>query len=698
MNPIAELARSCGIQTSYYDSEHIRRSVSRESVIAVLRALGAPVEDESDAAGALRERRRALWERTTNPVIVAWDGELDSIGLRLPAPARGTIAWTLETETGEIVEGAQDAGDARSRWENVEGVDYAVYSLRINRMLPPGYHALTLETGGTPSSTLIISAPAEAYDAFGAGQRRAWGAFAPLYALRSFADWGAGDFGDLERFTQWIAGKGGSAVMTLPLLASFLDEPFNPSPYSPVSRLLWNELYIDIEAVSELAHCPEARDQVASPGFKESRHALRRTDLVDYRGVMALKRRILEQLAICLFESPSSRRDAMEAWANANPNARDYAHFRGTMERRSAIWPDWPEPMRSGRIGDGDYDPAAARYHLYAQWLAETQIREVTNKAAERGVSLFFDMPLGVDHAGYDVWRQGDSFAEGVNAGAPPDTFFARGQDWGFPPISPEGDRAHGYRYFRASIAHLLRIAGLLRIDHVMGLHRLYWIPQGMAASEGAYVQYPADELYAILCLESHRHKAAIMGEDLGTVPHFVRRKMSRHNLLRSYVLQFELPGEGPIRRPPRKSVAALNTHDMPPFAAFWNGLDIEDRLSLGDIDAAGAERQRRERAASRGQFVAELRRSGKLEGDGKGAPVAASIRWLMDSRASAVLVNVEDLLQETQPQNVPGTTGERPNWRRKLRYGVEEFDTLPQVKAVLAGHDAETTKARASK
>lgn len=472
--------------------------------------------------------------------------------------------------------------------------------------------------------------------------------------------------------------------MTLPLLASFLDEPFNPSPYSPVSRLFWNEMYIDIERAPELEHCSSARQTIASPDFQESLHSLRRTDLVDYRGVMALKRRILEQMAVCLFEWRSERWEQIEAWADNHPAVHDYASFRAATERTNSVWMNWPPRMRDGRIDSGDYDPASARYHVYAQWLADSQVRSAGEKAARGGVSLYFDMPIGVDRAGYDVWRYRNSFVDGVNAGAPPDSFFTKGQDWGFPPMSPEGERASGYRYFRASIEQLLQVAGMLRIDHVMGLHRLYWVPRGMSAAEGAYVRYPADELYAVLCLESHRHKAAIMGEDLGTVPNFVRRAMSRHNLMRSYVLQFELPGEAPVRRPPKKSVASLNTHDMPPFAAFWTGTDIEDRLALGHIDEESAARQRSERGASREQLTAVLAGFGKLEGKDEAAPAGASVQWLLNSQAGAVLVNVEDLWLETQPQNIPGTTGEHPNWRRKLRYGLDEFSTLPEVNAAL--------------
>jgi 4-alpha-glucanotransferase len=683
MNPLTALARAYGLQTAYYDTDHKRQTASRESMIAVLRSLGAPLAHERDAGPALRERRTARWRRTIEPVLVAWDGKLGPIEIRMPRNLAGTVRWTIVTEAGDSLAGsAQIEQLAALRRESTGEHDHAARALRIRRRLPFGYHQLTVAAGHVHATSLIISAPSRAFEL----SRPAWGMFAPLYALRSLGNWGAGDFGDLERFADWTVYKGASAVMTLPLLPLFLDRPHNPSPYSPVSRLFWNEMYIDVPQSPELERCPEAREAVASPDFQEKLHSLRRKEFVDYRDVMAVKRQVMEQLAACLFGTPSKRRDELEDWADEHPQVRDYARFRAAMERTGATWTDWPEQMRGGRIADAECDPASERYHLYAQWLAAGQIEGAVERMAKKDVSLFFDMPLGVDRAGYDVWRFRDSFAEGVNAGAPPDAFFAKGQDWGFPPLSPDGDRAAGYRYFRASLRHLLKIAGLVRIDHVMGLHRMYWIPRGLPASEGVYVRYPADELYAILCLESHRYKTAIMGEDLGTVPHFVRRAMSRHNLLRSYVLQFELPGKGPVRKPPLRSVASLNTHDMPPFAAFWRGLDINQRLQLSDIDSEAAARQRLEREASKRQLLAELKRSGKLSRrtTPDTAPVQASICFLKESRARAVLVNLEDLWQETEPQNVPGTADERPNWRRKLRYSLDELPSLPEPNAIL--------------
>jgi 4-alpha-glucanotransferase len=243
--------------------------------------------------------------------------------------------------------------------------------------------------------------------------------------------------------------------------------------------------------------------------------------------------------------------------------------------------------------------------------------------------------------------------------GAPPDGFFAGGQDWGFRPLLPEALRRARYAPLIESLRHHMAVAGVLRIDHIMGLHRLYWAPHGLGAREGVYVRYPAHELYAVLCLESARHGVPIVGEDLGTVPAAVRREMARHGLSGMYVVQTELRDSGPaLRDPPARSVASLNTHDMPTLATFWDG----------------ATKRAHERLAA----VAGCR-----AGTGPAAMGAALNRWLASKRAAAVLVNPDDLWGELEPQNVPGTSVERQNWRRRLRYPVEDLESLPAAQSL---------------
>jgi 4-alpha-glucanotransferase len=289
---------------------------------------------------------------------------------------------------------------------------------------------------------------------------------------------------------------------------------------------------------------------------------------------------------------------------------------------------------------------------------------------------------------GYDVWRHRRAFATEANAGAPPDSFFPRGQDWGFPPLHPERLREDGYRHLIDCVRTQLEHATVLRIDHVMALHRLFWVPRELGPDHGVYVRYRQQELYAIVALEAHRHGAVVVGEDLGTVPPVVRAVMSRHRIHRSYVLQEELEPdpEAAVRTPPVAAVASLNTHDLPTFAAFRRGLDVAERLRRGWLEPAEAEAERRRRdwlVRALGDFLGRaslLRDPGRAEDD---EMLRACLAYLARSESAIVMVNLEDLWLESRPQNVPGTT-EEPNWRRKMARPLEAFRRDPDVVGTL--------------
>ncbi|HET7854189.1 MAG TPA: 4-alpha-glucanotransferase, partial [Candidatus Methylomirabilis sp.] len=591
----------------------------------------------------------------------------------------------LRLESGDVEKWAADpARLATVRAANVEGERYVSKRLPLPRPLPWGYHRLTLETHGRLFETMIISAPARAYASHDDSASKVWGVFLPLYALHSTRSWGGGDLADLDALVEWVAGLEGSVVATLPLLAAFLDEPCDPSPYAPASRLFWNEFYLDVRRIPELKDCPPAQAFMASGGVQREIEALRASPVVDYRRQMAVKRKVLEELARHFYLDASARSAAMQRFIAAHPQVEDYACFRATAERQRGPWPCWPRPLCDGVLRDGDYDETARRYHLYVQFVAHEQIEALSKKTTQVGVDLYLDLPLGVHAGSYDVWRERDTFALEVSGGAPPDTVFTKGQDWGFPPLHPEAIREQGYRYFIACLRHQLKRARLLRIDHVMALHRLFWIPRGLEAREGVYVRYPAEELYGILSLESHRHHASIVGENLGTVPAYVNSAMARHHLHRMYVAQYELAGSAhqALRAVPRHAVASLNTHDMPPFAGYWDGLDIEDRLRLGLLSPMAAEVERTSRQGLHHALENFLEREGWLTGGSQGLPalLKGCLSFLSASPAPVVLVNLEDLWLEREPQNVPGTRDERPNWQRKARYTSEAFQEMPAV------------------
>jgi 4-alpha-glucanotransferase len=469
-----------------------------------------------------------------------------------------------------------------------------------------------------------------------------------------------------------------------------LDSPSadSTSPYAPTSRLFWNDFYVDVARVPELARCEAARQLLHEADFQGEIQALRREPMVDYRRQMTLKRRVLEVLADHFFREPSERLAAMEEYLGENPEAESYARFRAAADRQPGPWFTWPEPLRSGRIAPADYDERTYRCHLYAQWQAAQQLQAATRRARESKLVWYLDYPLGVSGEGYDAWRRPELFAQGASGGAPPDSFFTRGQNWGFPPLHPEAIRRDHYGYVIAALRQHLRYANLLRIDHVMSFYRLYWVPQGMAAKDGVYVRYPMDELFGVLTLESHRHQAEVVGENLGTVPPEVDAALAQHGVDGMYVVQYELqPDAARALRPiPASSVASLNTHDMPPFATFWSGLDIDDRMDLGLIDAAAASRERDTRAAMRAALIERLESEGLLR-DGvinTESVLEACLTLLARSPAAVVLVGLEDLWSETQPQNTPGTLYERANWQRKTKLSFEEFIEFPAVRRIL--------------
>jgi 4-alpha-glucanotransferase len=624
---LSGLAARYGVARSYRTDRGERVDVHRDTIVAVLDALGVQTTGRgwiTKATEAFDTEQRAS---PVPPVQVAWDGVLG-------APPAGSCELVLE--------------DGSTRGVDPSGVD----------ALPPGYHTLVVRDGTRTRTVLVVSTPRRAWRP--PGRARHWGVYAPLFALHRRGRSGPGELGDLARLLEWVCTHGGDTVLTLPLLAAFLDEPAEVSPYSPVSRLMWNELYATLD-----------RDATPAAGG----------GLLDYHAAASSTRAAIQAQIAGVDADPVASGELLRYLAE-RPDVADYARFRAAQARHGRVWRAWPDRLRRGELTPADVDPSAARYHQVAQWLVDRQLAVLARGARDRDLLLGLDLAIGTHPDGYDVWRHQEVFATRATVGAPPDTFFVGGQDWGFPPLLPAAARRGGHEYFVRALRHHLRHATLLRVDHVMGLQRLYWIPQGADATEGTYVDYPADELFAILTLESHRAKALVVGEDLGTVPPSVRNALRAHALTGTWVAQGALedvPTHGAYTPPSRRSLASLNTHDMPTFAGFVAGSDIDDREDLGQIDHVTALGQHRERDALVGATQALV-----------GATDTPSLlRRLLEqigaSNAGIVLVNLEDLWLEPRPHNVPGTSTQRPNWRRPAAFGVDELDAVPGVAALLA-------------
>ena len=688
-NLLQTVARLYNIQAEYRDGFGQIRAAPPDAILSVLGSLGAPVRAHDDLPDALRERRQAQWQRCIEPITVAWRDRPFKIKLRLPERwAQSQIAAEVILENGARLDArCEDVPGVKPVLKEIEGVRYVARYLLVQAPLPLGYHRLHLRLDDLRLESLLISAPLQAYVPVCSDGKR-WGVFCPVYALNSAQNWGAGDFSDLAAFADFIRSLNGDAVATLPLLASFLDEPFNPSPYAPVSRLFWNEFYLDVTKIAEFSRCRSAQALAGSDEFQSQLKDARGHSLIDYRSIMALKRRVLEELLKFLLTKRSRRLTEFKSYVASHPLARDYAVFRAKVERERKSWLHWPVAGRDGILTSDDYDESAYHYHLYVQWQCDEQTRRLRDQTKEAGTALYLDFPLGVNRDGFDVWRERELFALSASGGAPPDGLFVKGQNWGFPPFNSEAVRRQEYRYYIDCVRHHMALASMLRIDHVMGLHRAFWVPDGFSAADGLYVHHPAEEYYAILSLESHRQGTQIVGENLGTVPFYVNEAMERHDILGMHVGIFGVnpATEIAVDKIPAKTVASLNTHDTATFMGFWSGDDIQDRVALGLMSEAQGRDERQYRAAQRQALAGFLQARGLLRDD-PADPAAVLEAWLCflaENDEEFLLINLEDLWLEPAPQNVPGTWDERPNWQRRARLSLEALRESGSVAKLL--------------
>jgi 4-alpha-glucanotransferase len=574
------------------------------------------------------------------------------------------------------------------RW-SVELESGAEYSEKLEA-LPLGYHRL--HARGT--SRALIVTPPRCYLPPRLRGRRTWALSAQLYALRSLRNWGIGDFTDLATFARIAGAAGARAAGINPIHALHPSNPIAASPYSPSSRLFFNVLYIDVERVEELEESPHIQAEIASDGFVNRLQTTRNERLVDYPGVAAAKLRILEQLHEVFLgrhvRSYDARARAFRRFCRAGGTALQRLaiyealneHFR-SRDPQCYGWQHWPSEYRSPHSRSVEEFVRAHRkrvdFFLYLQWIARRQLAAAARDARDAGAYLYCDLAVGVEHNGADAWADQDALVAHASLGAPPDPLNTFGQNWGLAPFSPQALRRRAYAPLVALLRATMRYAGILRIDHVMALQRAFWIPRGAPASEGAYVRYPLDEMLGIVALESVRNRCAVVGEDLGTVPDGFRERIGAANALSSRLLYFQRDwNDGSFLEPqcwPQLAAASVATHDLPTLAGWWTGdrTASEDRwrdrfLLVDALERAGAADAR---GAARLRDDAE--RGGTLAVVGE---LALGVhRFLAATPSALAVVAIEDILNETEATNVPGTFDERPNWRRTYSIPLELID-----------------------
>jgi 4-alpha-glucanotransferase len=723
------LADDVGIIPGYRDQTGKEwRETSDETRVLLLAAMGIDGSTEAAAGAALEELRRKRRERPFEPARVVEIGTEDAgrVVVHLVEPQAGPVRWELELE--------EESG----RIHRASGVEAsgAGYTLTLDLPAVPllGYHTLRLSietvAGSVAAEQALIVVPRSCVRATELLEgRKAWGLIANLYTLRSDRNWGAGDLTDLGDLLEW-AGELGAAFVGVNPLHALHNRGMDVSPYSPVSRVFRNPLYLDVERVPELPDAPRVRAQLASADVRRQLGKLRAANRLDYERIMTLKLGVLAELhGVFVAASDSERRRAYEKWRAARePELTDYATYMaltevpssqiqvpseslspgtGNVEPGTPLGPDWrqwPAEFRSPR------SPAVQSFrrthadrvdfHRWLQFETDRQLGDAAQRAREAGVAigLYQDLAIGTSPAGSDAWSFPDLFVRGACVGAPPDPYAATGQNWGLPPIDPRRLKEDGYRYFIRLVRAAFRHAGALRIDHVMGLFRVFWIPDGRPGTDGAYVRYPSEDLLGILALESVRTNALVVGEDLGTVPPDVPPALAKWGVLSSKVLYFERGDAGsflPADRYAAEALATANTHDMATLAGFWEGLDVELRAAVGLLDPAAVRAARDERVRDKRELLRLLARARVLEK--RVDPDAADPQISVDELRGAVhdflaltpsvLVGValDDVAGETDPVNVPGVGHEQhPSWTRRMRKSLARLREDPETEVAI--------------
>jgi len=669
-------AAGWGVELEYTDTWGRTHLASDETLRGALAALGVLTFSQQDLDISALTRDLDRWSRAFDHAVVVFE-DSDALPLRIPAErAGGSVKLEFRWENGEI----------EHHWfwlpelTELERVSVAGHDFISKRAPLPalrlGYHDLRIYWVKEPEQEAFedarfIVCPRRAREVEG----RPAGVAVSLYGVRSARNWGCGDFTDLRALVDTLAPSGAAFIALNPLHAIPNRQPYNTSPYLPLCSLYRNYLYLDVERVPGFLPKDAPQREIV---------ALRKTELVEYELVADIKLRALRQ-AFTRFQD-SGHIGAFEEFVRIEGDLlHDFAVFCALdayIHGRNPevwLWKDWPARYRDPR------SPAVAKFagehvddvlfHKFLQWQVDRQLAEVQDHSIAQGmkIGLYHDLALATDRFGADLWMNRPFYANGARVGAPPDELAPSGQDWGFPPPNREAHRRNGYELFAQSIRKNARHGGALRIDHVMRFFRLFWIPDSLTAADGVYVKDYAEDLLGILALESVRGGFIVIGEDLGTVEWSVRNKLSEMGILGYRLLWFEKNPDGSFRLPqeyPSHAAVSTTTHDLPTLAGFVEGRDIEARRAAGLVDQAGYEQQWSTRRAEIGRLEDALQRAGYAQDP---------LSFVLATPCALAIVNQEDLTGETQQQNLPASTWQHPNWRRKMKVAVEDLGPIAE-------------------
>ena len=679
---LRELAREAGISCDWTDAHGQPASLGEAALHAVLAALGLPARDPEQIDDSLRRARQISREAENGPLLIC-DAE-QPIDLQCRLVAGSHCELTLEDGQQRQVQ-----IDARGRLP----------------ALPCGYHQLRCgerhwTLACTPRAALSVP---ELTD----GRQHIWGIAAQVYSLRRPGDGGLGDTAALADLAGVAADKGADALAISPLHAMFSARPEQYSPYSPSSRSLFNILHA---APAQVLGSKAVEQAISQLGLQDEQDELEQLELIDWPAVSALRLRLLRQLHADFAKASPGLQEDFAEFRRAGGQRLEYHCRHEALQQqaleqgRSGDWRAWPEPLRdpaSPQVEAFAREQAAElEFHAFCQWLIDRCLARVQSRCREAGmaIGLIADMAIGADISGSFGWAHQTELLSQVSIGAPPDLLNRDGQNWGVAAFSPLGLKRSGYRAFIDMLRANLQHAGGMRIDHIMGLQRLWIIPEGASAQDGAYLNYPLEDFLRLLALESWRHRALIIGEDLGTVPEGLQDTLASHNILGMRVLLFEQQ-DGELPAPEQWSNAALattTTHDLPTLAGWQSGRDIAWREHLGQRSAEQAAADRQQRTEEVHVLHQALQRQGLTQGKDPQAQLDASIQFLGCTPAPLVLVPLEDLLGATEQPNLPGPGDAHPNWRRRWSQNAAQMlDAAPATRRLQRLHEARLARER---
>lgn len=707
---INQLKSHRGILSEYLDYKFKPVQIAESCQRKILTCMGYDLGEQALLEQSLKDLVSNKRAGCFSSGILSQEGKPLCFTLTLPGPlSLAEQELELSWADGEKIRklAVQLAVDeVGSDLDGLSNIDEFHYEIRLLELLPVGEHSITVDCSKYQFSKTISCtiAPSHCYqpEAIRNG-KKIFGSTMQLYTLRSNRNWGIGDFTDLKNFIIDAAQEGIDIVGLNPLHALFPANPYHFSPYSPSNRSFLNVLYIDPTAIVEFENCSEAQALVADESFQHQLVQLRALDNVDYAWVSSLKLKVLQLLFenfVAVGSQSEARRLSYKAFLLEQGEALEkhalydalHEHFF-KQDPQLWGWPVWPEAFREPNSPEvlefSNQYRSKVEFYKYLQFCAFEQLRDAQRTALDSGMSvgIYLDLAVGVDMSGSEVWSNQQLFCLAANVGAPPDALASGGQDWGFPPYDPLALQKDGYRLFGRNLQASMSCAGAVRFDHCVSLMRLWWIPKGESATEGAYVRYSIEDILSVLTIESQRNKCLVIGEDLGTVPKELTRVMREYEIYSYKVLYFETDEvDGSYITPEDYSssaVATVTTHDLPTLISWWQMSDIALRKSLGMLQSQELEQTMiADRQATKKQLLSELVKRGYLpegfegsekENDAKLLTLAVH-RFLAASHSAIMISQLEDWLLMDAPVNVPGTHQEYPNWQRKLSVTMENF------------------------